>query len=157
MKVGNFYAVRIRPHFRAIMFFGMLTLLVGAALRYEPACTGRMRLGNQVWEVERADTPEKRRLGLAGRSSLPKGQGMLFVFPVPEQATFWMHGMLFPLDIIFIQGGVVRAVERHISPQSTETFPSPGTVDEVLEVNAGEAERIGPGTVVTQEMFLMRF
>jgi uncharacterized membrane protein (UPF0127 family) len=52
--------------------------------------------------VEVADTPAERGRGLSGREMLPENSGMLFVFDTPGRYGFWMYGMKFPLDIIWI-------------------------------------------------------
>jgi uncharacterized membrane protein (UPF0127 family) len=36
------------------------------------------------------------------RESLESNHGMLFIFPFPKQATFWMHNTSIPLDLAFI-------------------------------------------------------
>ena len=42
--------------------------------------------------------------GLSERQSLAEDKGMLFLFEKPDHYAFWMKGMEFPLDIIFING-----------------------------------------------------
>lgn len=59
-------------------------------------------IGETTWLVELAETPEERAQGLVGRDSLPEGNGMLFVFEGDQLLTFWMHGMNFPLDMVWI-------------------------------------------------------
>lgn len=101
--------------------------------------------------VEIADTPEKTTLGLSYRESLPENHGMLFIFPETHIPTFWMKGMNFPLDMIWID-------ENNIVVDITENVPqpSPGTPEyelphyspkvatkNVLEVNAGFVEKNG--------------
>src|SRR5690554_3291083 len=52
--------------------------------------------------AEVARTAEERRVGLSFRQSLPKNQGMLFVFDGEVVPSFWMKDTLIPLDLIFI-------------------------------------------------------
>ena len=40
--------------------------------------------------------------GLSGKSQLAQDQGMLFVFAQPGKYYFWMKGMNFSIDIIWI-------------------------------------------------------
>lgn len=56
-------------------------------------------------QAEIADTPELRRRGLSYRACLPDGYGMFF----DKVGAYWMKGVNFPLDIIFMdkQGRVV--------------------------------------------------
>ncbi len=58
-------------------------------------------LGDTVWAVALAETPDQRRQGLMGVESLPERSGMLFVFPEDTVAQFWMKDTLIPLDIAF--------------------------------------------------------
>ncbi len=97
--------------------------------------------------------------GLSGRKSLERDRGMLFVFDKSEKLAFWMKGMEFPLDIIFINAknakdaklrkcerfitceyGVVDLVESLPQPQINEepaSYQSKEPANYVLEVNAG--------------------
>ena len=108
--------------------------------------------------VDVADTYERRSLGLGGRDGMAREVGMWFDMGGTGSATFWMRGMRFPIDIVWISGGyVVTGVAERLP------FPEPGTPDSalplypsgvpiryVLEINAGLAEEmgIGEGSVV---------
>jgi len=109
-----------------------------------------------TYKVEIADEPEEQARGLMFRSSLESDAGMLFIFDPPRAASFWMRNTMIPLDMIFIddRGRVTNVAERTI-PYSEFTQRSEGPVRAVLEVNAGEAARlgIGPGTVVRHPAF----
>ncbi|MBI5071015.1 MAG: DUF192 domain-containing protein [Deltaproteobacteria bacterium] len=64
--------------------------------------------------VELARTADEQARGLMFRERLAPGTGMLFLFPVAEERSFWMQNTLIPLDMIFIDdaGRVVGVVER---------------------------------------------
>ena len=70
---------------------------------------------------------------------------MLFVYSDHSARTFWMKGMRFPIDIIWIDRGRVRGIERSVPvPQGTlPLYSSGGPADHVLEVPAGWARRHG--------------
>lgn len=89
--------------------------------------------------VEVARTRREQAKGLAGRSSLPKGEGMLFPFDAAEHRTFWMKGMLIPLDIVWIREGEVVAIHANIPPPRPHETPAviSHLADLVLEVPAG--------------------
>lgn len=94
--------------------------------------------------VEVADTKESRSLGLGGRSSLGAESGMLFVMEQRAKPTFWMKGMLIPLDFIWIDGVNIVDILQNVQPpvvgqaDSSLQLYSPITiVDRVLEVNSG--------------------
>jgi uncharacterized membrane protein (UPF0127 family) len=101
-----------------------------------------------AFNIEIVDEPEERSLGLGGRESLATGSGMLFIFDKSEKYRFWMKGMRFPLDFIWINDTRVVDILPEMKPpepnQPDETLPfiSPIiAVDKVLEVNSGDARR----------------
>ena len=61
----------------------------------------RTSQGVQSFQVEVADSPEERRIGLMGRESLSAVDGMAFVWDEPVQGSFWMKDTLIPLSIAF--------------------------------------------------------
>ena len=96
--------------------------------------------------VEVADTLKKRSLGLGKRASLKKGWGMLFVFENRKQHRFWMKDMQFPLDIIWLDNSKIVHIIRNAHPVNpkfeTELMTSPVPVNFVLEIAAGQAEKL---------------
>ncbi len=95
-------------------------------------------------------TPDEMRRGLSGVTGLEVDQGMLFVFPVATQTSFWMKDMLIPLDFIWITGERVVDISQNIQPPSSITDASKlplitpqVPVNYVLEVNAGFVSRHG--------------
>lgn len=92
-----------------------------------------------------ADTQSERELGLSHFKSLPDNQGMLFVFETSDKYAFWMKGMNFPLDIIWLKAlgednYEVVALAENVSPNTYPQSISPSIpADAVLEVNAGAA------------------
>lgn len=107
--------------------------------------------GSHSYSVEVADTTAERAKGLMFRRSLPKMSGMIFLYDQPQELGMWMQNTYIPLDMVFINaGGKVHRVETNTEPFSTEIISSGGSVTAVLELNAGEAERIGlkPGDSV---------
>lgn len=115
---------------------------------------GTVALGGEEFRVDIADTEEKRNQGLGGREGIGKNEGMLFVFGESLIPTFWMKGMKFPIDIIWIRGNTVIGFAENAQPESSgeglKLYQAPGFVSYVLEVSAGTVERltISPGTAV---------
>jgi uncharacterized membrane protein (UPF0127 family) len=112
------------------------------------ASTGTLVLktetGDHNFNIEVATTNEERALGLMFRRSLPENSGMLFLYDPPQPAAMWMKNTLIPLDMVFISAdGTVHRVEANTEPLSTALIPSEGPVVGVLELNAGEADKIG--------------
>jgi uncharacterized protein len=95
------------------------------------------------YKAEVARTPEQQARGLMYRRTMARDVGMLFPFPEPRMASFWMSNTYLPLDIIFIspEGRVVNVGEG--VPLRLDTVESTGPAGSVLELNRGEAARIG--------------
>lgn len=149
---------------RALLFAaGGATLMQVAARAQTPSVTfGRSELviessGRQHhFNIEVADTDDRRELGLMYRTSLPADGGMLFDFKHDDEVAMWMHNTRIPLDMLFIDrtGRIVNIAQRAV-PLSDATIPSAGPVRAVLELNGGTAERLGikAGDQVIQAMF----
>lgn len=89
--------------------------------------------------VDVADTVESRKRGLGGRTSLPRGTGMLFLFDTSDTYGMWMKDMHFPIDIIWLDASL-RVVDLHeqADPASYPTVFKPMTdARYVLEVPSG--------------------
>ncbi len=98
----------------------------------------------QRYTVEVAATPLEQERGLMFRTTMPRHHGMIFLFDPPKQATFWMENTVLPLDLIFIApDNRVLSIGANAKPYSRDIIDSGGTVSAVLELNAGEAARIG--------------
>lgn len=108
-----------------------------------PIFESSILVGSTRVEVEIADSPHAMKLGLGGRDSLPANRGMLFVYSQKTPAVFWMKGMRFPLDIIWIADGKVVQIDEKVpaepgvAEENLKTYVSGEPVDMVLEVNAG--------------------
>ncbi|MEQ8745796.1 DUF192 domain-containing protein [Pyruvatibacter sp.] len=79
---------------------------------------------DRTYELEVADTLEKREVGLAGRTSIDEKGGMLFTHPENEKQVqyFWMKGCLTDMDILFIDdsGRIVKWHEMKAEPPRGE-------------------------------------
>lgn len=112
--------------------------------------TSQIMIKNVVLNIEVADSAEERKTGLGGRESLGGNEGMLFLFPEEKKYRFWMKGMKFSLDFIFLRQGKVVDILRKVPPpeqgQKDETLPiyePVTTIDMLLEVNAGFVDATG--------------
>ena len=105
--------------------------------------------------LEVARTPLQQQIGLMQRPALPPLRGMWFPFDRPRLLSFWMFNTLAPLDMIFVRDGrvldLVRAVPIcAVMPCRSYAADADGNgradfVDAVIEIGAGEAERLGIG------------
>lgn len=100
--------------------------------------------GRARFRVEVADEPAEQQLGLMFREEMPASSGMLFVYPEPRPASFWMENTLIPLDMLFFDetGSLIRVHENAI-PLDRTPLPGGDNVKAVLEVNAGMARALG--------------
>ncbi|MEK7583959.1 MAG: DUF192 domain-containing protein [Patescibacteria group bacterium] len=136
-----------------------IVVVGGCAARQpaQPSQTNRVRVGDQELVVQLADTAAEQERGLAGVPSLSWDEGMLFVFSEAASHTFWMRGMMMPIDIIWIAGSRVVGIEKSVPPpdagarnQDLALYPAPQPVDRVLETRSGFADRYG---IQTGDMF----
>ena len=108
-------------------------------------------IGGTIFTAEVADTPALRSKGLGERDSLDEQTGMLFVFPEGHTSSFWMKGMRFPLDFVWIgEDCTVVDLTQNVqhSPPDTPTsqldlFNSSTPAAYTFEINAGEVSRFG--------------
>ncbi len=88
-------------------------------------------------DCEIADTDASRMRGLMHREELPQGEGMLFMFPWPDQQSFWMRDTHIPLDVAFADmRGKILNIETG-TPLSERRMISQGPAMYVLEVPKG--------------------
>lgn len=106
----------------------------------------KVKVAGQTFSVSVARTDKEKQIGLSGKNSLPKNQGMLFVFDQPEFYSFWMKNMKFPIDIIYIHGNKVTTVIKNAKPVQDSDLPiyqPRERSDRVLEINAGLSDQYG--------------
>lgn len=132
----------------AVVVVFLVSFLVFRATKQTPTATVTIR--NQHFTVEVADTDAKRIQGLSGRDGLKDSDGMLFVFDQPNMLTFWMKGMKFPIDIIFIKDDRIVTIHENIPNPSPNTlvdnlprYSSSERANYVLEINAGLSRKYG--------------
>jgi len=131
---------------------GMLTLPTDLKLESVEFPRGTIMIDDKILEVQIADTKELRTRGLSWYpEKLPYNEGMLFVFDGSGTHSMWMIGMLFNLDIIWLDENYnVVAIEKNVpscvnSPIEVvacrENGVSGDNAKYVLEVTAGFVDK----------------
>ncbi|MBS3822266.1 MAG: DUF192 domain-containing protein [Wenzhouxiangellaceae bacterium] len=138
----RFFAVARSLAGRALLAC-FLVLLVGACRAGE----SWVEVGGQRYYVEIADEPEEKARGLMFRDELGQNEGMFFIWNRPAPRAFWMLNTRIPLDIVYI-GPELKIVGWSLDTppcrtRSCPNYPSGAPAQYVLEVNAGEMERLG--------------
>jgi len=97
----------------------------------------RLSAGMHLLDVQLAQTPQERQIGLMFRREMPQHEGMLFVFEQPATQCFWMRNTLIPLTAAFLadDGTIVNLAD--MKPQSDDSHCSTKPVRFVLEMNQG--------------------
>ena len=106
-------------------------------------------------QLEVASTPRQQAMGLMYRPALPDNRGMLFAFPYPLRAKFWMKNVPVNLDMVFMLNGVVQYIAADVPPCDTDPCPTygpkRGLVNQVIELRTGRAAELNlqPGDRIT--------
>ena len=92
--------------------------------------------------VEVADNDKLRSLGFMGRTNIPEGTGMLFIWNDEAYRNFWMKNTPSSLDIIFFDknGNFINVHENSV-PYSLDNIPSLKPSKYVLELIAGSSKK----------------
>ena len=139
------------------IFVGMVTGSPGEVTlsprhQVAPLQTADITVGGVPLTVELAYQPADTSRGLGYRAGLAPGTGMLFLFAEPAPRSFWMKGMQFCIDIIWIENGAIQGAAESVCPDPAGTadadltsYVSPVPVTYVLEVPAGWLDTNGLG------------
>jgi uncharacterized membrane protein (UPF0127 family) len=115
----------------------------------QPDETRQMQLGNTTYQLEIADSFLEQRRGLMGRTELASDHGMYFQFTDSKERSFWMKDTLIPLDLIWVNQGVVTGLTLDVQPEpgvidtQLRLYGSPGPADAVIELNTGQISQNG--------------
>jgi uncharacterized membrane protein (UPF0127 family) len=95
------------------------------------------------FSTELAVTEWEQQRGLSGRTSLADNAAMLFPFPYPKMASFWMKETLVPLDLLFIRSDGTVAEILPGEPENLQPLAANEPVVAVLEIRQGRAATLG--------------
>jgi hypothetical protein len=130
-----------------ILFFCITLIVVFFAAQKKPSLKYPVCFGPNCYFAELAVTAAEQQKGLMFRNSMGREEGMLFIFEKEGSRSFWMKNTIIPLDMIWIdKDKKVSYIAAGVQPCKSDHCPLISPLDPaqyVLEVNAGEAERIG--------------
>ncbi len=102
-----------------------------------------IEVGGKPLVVEVADSPSQWQKGLMGRTELPDGAGMLFIYPDSRPRNFWMRNTSIPLSIGFFdsEGNLFAMLDMAPYTQDQTLYSSGDAAQFALEVPQGWFER----------------
>ena len=98
--------------------------------------------GTRNFQVEVMRSDADRMRGLMFRRDMLPDRGMLFEFGGREPIQMWMKNTYLPLDMIFFRDGRVISIAENTEPLSERIISSGESATQVIEVNAGTAQRL---------------
>jgi uncharacterized membrane protein (UPF0127 family) len=115
----------------------LIPLILGLALaNLRAAGEAKLHIGDHTLTVELAVNPTEQMTGLMNRESLKSNHGMLFVFPEPKQASFWMYNTSIPLDLAFLdEDGVILEIIPLVPFEEKPVLSKSSKVSYALEVS----------------------
>jgi uncharacterized membrane protein (UPF0127 family) len=120
-----------------IIFFCLLL-----ALLLKTVAMPFVKIDGKQFYVDVAKTTEQKAKGLDIYNKLPLKRGMVFTFDSLDYYPFWMKGMKFPIDIIYINNNKIVDIFPDLpnpagSTQSPVIVRPTAKANYVLEINAG--------------------
>ena len=107
-----------------------------------------VEVGGHRYAVEISDDDAERARGLMFRDAMADGHGMLFIHDAEEPQAYWMKNTKIPLDILYFNSERKLVAQQRDVPtcslgDACPSYPSDAPARYVLELNAGEAARLG--------------
>jgi uncharacterized membrane protein (UPF0127 family) len=125
-----------------VALLALLFVTIGGSLGCHGASApdAWIEIHGQRVSLEVADTPRKQEKGLGERDSLAWHHGMYFEYDEPAFYAFWMKGMRFSIDIVWLRDGRIVDLDANVPFEKGGNGPTlrPSVLaDAVLEVPAG--------------------
>jgi uncharacterized protein len=130
----------------------LLPVFLGVSALFGGGCASAggswVELAGERYIVEVANDDAERAQGLMFRDSMEPDRGMLFIHDRQERLAYWMKNTRIPLDILYFdEQRKLVSQQRGVPPCSLgdrcPPYPSKAVARYVLELNAGQAERLG--------------
>lgn len=109
---------------------------------------GWVEINGFILNIDIALTDKQKQDGLSIKSSMKENEGMLFIFDKPTYQSFWMKGMNFPIDIIWLNENLsIVHIEKSLEPCETlfacQSYRPTSESLYVLETISGFSEKYG--------------
>lgn len=121
--------------------------------------TVRIYLGAEQLDAEMAVTPQQERTGMMFRTNILETDAMIFVYPYPQRADYWMKNCPESLSAAYIgPDGVIEEI-HHLEKQDTNSVVAANdNIQFVLEVKDGWFTRhnVNTGMVIRTEKGTLR-
>ncbi|MDE2099368.1 MAG: DUF192 domain-containing protein [Patescibacteria group bacterium] len=110
----------------------------------------KIKIKDRELEVWVARTMGEKQRGVSILNSLER-TGMLFEFKIPMRYGFWMKGVKFPIDIIWLRKNKIVGITEDVpigngfSLLSLKAYYPPSPIDAALELASGAAAEMGLG------------
>ena len=127
--------------------------------------TVKLYLGAETLDAEQAITASEQQTGMMFRTNIQDTDAMIFVFPQPVQAAFWMKNCPESISAAYIDpSGVIQEIHYLEKNDTNSVVAASANIQYVLEtsdgwfgrhnVNTGMVIRTGKGSL--QETFFQR-
>jgi uncharacterized membrane protein (UPF0127 family) len=116
--------------------------------------TVKLWLGKYELAAEIAASPQELATGMMYREAIGEDEGMLFVLPIPQRASFYMRNTKVHLSCAYIDAEGAILEIHDLEPHNEEpVFAKSSNIQFVLETKQGWFERHGVaiGTVIRTE------
>ncbi len=127
--------------FRILLLFNSLSVAWANAFAsdLEHFESMQLHIGEKLFLLEIADTPNRRQQGLMFRSDLSIHAGMIFVYPRSGDHRIWMKNTRIPLTVVWIDDKATVIGIKTLWPCKQENCPSYGVQSAsryIIEFNA---------------------
>ena len=116
--------------------------------------TIKLYLGAETLDAEQALTPREEQTGMMFRTNIQDSDAMIFVFPQPYQASFWMKNCPESISAAYIDpAGVIQEIHHLEKNDTNGVVAASANIQFVLETSDGWFQRhhVGVGAVLRTE------
>jgi len=116
--------------------------------------TVKLYLGAEMLDAEQALTAREEQTGMMFRTNIQDSDAMIFVFPQPYQASFWMKNCPESISAAYIDpGGVIQEIHHLEKNDTNGVVAASSNIQYVLETSDGWFQRhhVNTGMVIRTE------